>query len=105
GVQTRGDTFEIATRLALQAAGISPDAVGFSPLGTGGNVGAAIATGAVPAVVLTPNEIVTLQEQGQLKNAHVIADLSGKIHMPVAGYVVPEKLLSGDPATARKMVR
>ena len=35
GVNTRGDTFEIAMRLALQQAGIPPDSVGYTPVGFG----------------------------------------------------------------------
>jgi len=105
GVQTRGDTFEIATWLALQAAGIPPDAVGYSPLGTGGNVGAAIESGALPAVLLTPNQVVAMHDQGQLKNAHLVADFAGKLHMPVAGFALSEKVLYGDPLLAKKMIR
>jgi len=105
GIATRGDTFEIATRLALQAAGVPADSVGFTPLGTGGTGASALASGALPAAVLSPNEVTALQDQGLLKNGHMVADFSGKVHMPFAGFAMSEKLLYGDPVLAKKIVR
>ena len=46
-----------------------------------------------------------MQEQGLFKNVHMVADFSGKVHMPVAGFVMAEKLLYGNPALAKKIVR
>jgi NitT/TauT family transport system substrate-binding protein len=105
GVATRGDTFEIATRLALAGAGIPPDSVGFTPLGFASGIGAAIESGALPAVVLSTASAVKMQDLGQLKKAHVVADYYGKVHMPWNGLAVSEKLLYGDPALAKKIVR
>ena len=105
GIATRGDTFEIATRLALQTAGLSPDSVAYTPLGTGGTGAPALASGALPAAVLSPTEVVALQDQGQLKGARMIADFSGKVHMPFAGFAMAEKLIYGNPVLARKIVR
>ena len=104
GINTRGDTFEIATRLALKAAGIPPDAVGFTPLGFAG-AGAALASGALPAVVLSTASAIAMQDQGQLKNAHVLADYFHKVHMPYAGFAVSEKLLTDYPILAKRIVR
>lgn len=105
GIATRGDTLEIATRLALQAAGVPPDAVGYTPLGSGNGTRAALQSGALPAVVISPAGVVDMQEQGLLKNAHQIADFAGNVHMPVAGFAMAEKVLYGDPVLAKKMVR
>jgi len=105
GIATRGDTFEIATRLALIAAGLSPDSVAYTPLGTGGTGAPALASGALPAAVLSPTEVVALQDQGQLKNAHMIADFSGRVRMPFAGFAMSEKLIESDPALVKKIVR
>jgi ABC-type nitrate/sulfonate/bicarbonate transport system substrate-binding protein len=105
GIATRGDTLEIASRLALQAAGIPPDSVGFTPLGFAASIGAAFETGALPAVVLSTGRAVAMHEAGQLKTAHVIADFFGNVHMPYNGFAVTEKVLYGDPALAGKMVR
>jgi len=105
GVNTRGDTFEIAMRLALQAAGLSPDSVTYAPVGFGDAVGAAFDSGALAAVIVSPGTTIEMREQGALKNAHMIADFYGKVHMPWNSFVVSEKLLYGDPVLAKKMLR
>ena len=105
GVATRGDTYEIATRLALQAAGVAPDSVGYTPLGFGSGVGAALESGALPAVTLSTSAAIAMQDDGQLKKAHVVSDFYGKVHMPWNGFAMSEKVLTGDPAMARRIVR
>jgi ABC-type nitrate/sulfonate/bicarbonate transport system substrate-binding protein len=105
GVASRGDTLEIATRLALQAAGIPPDSVGYTPLGFASTIPAAFQSGALPAVVLSTGRAVAMTEAGQLKGAHVLVDFFGNVHMPYNGFVMTEKLLYGDPVLAKKMVR
>jgi ABC-type nitrate/sulfonate/bicarbonate transport system substrate-binding protein len=105
GVNTRGDTFEIAMRLALQAAGLSPDSVTYAPVGFGDAVGAAFDSGALAAVIVSPGTTIEMREQGALKNAHAIADFYGKVHMPWNSFVVSEKLLYGNPVLAKKMLR
>ena len=105
GVATRGDTFEIATRLVLQGAGISPDSVGYTPIGFGSTAGAALETGALPAVVLSHSQGLFMRDKGQLKNAHVLTALMGKVRMPYAGFVMSEKTLYGDPALAKRILR
>ncbi len=105
GVNTRGDTFEIAMRLALQQAGLSPDSVTYAPVGFGDAVGAAFDSGALAAVIVSPGTTIEMREQGALKNAHMIADFYGKVHMPWNSFVVSEKLLYGNPVLAKKMLR
>jgi NitT/TauT family transport system substrate-binding protein len=105
GIQTRGDSFEIAMRLALQGAGLSPDAVGYTALATGANIAAALESGAVPAGLLSPDQIVAMRHQGQLEKVHMLADFFDIVRMPVAGFAMSEKVLYGDPVLARKMVR
>ncbi len=105
GVNTRGDTFEIAMRLALQQAGLSPDSVTYAPVGFGDAVGAAFDSGALAGVIVSPGTVVEMREQGALKNAHLIANFYGKVHMPWNSFVVSEKLLYGNPVLAKKMLR
>jgi NitT/TauT family transport system substrate-binding protein len=105
GVNTRGDTFEIAMRLALQAAGLSPDSVGYTPVGFGSNVSAAFDSGALSAVIVSPGSVIEMREQGALKSAHMISDFYGKVHMPWNSFVVSEKTLNANPALAKKMLR
>jgi ABC-type nitrate/sulfonate/bicarbonate transport system substrate-binding protein len=105
GVNTRGDTFEIAMRLALQAAGLSPDSVGYTPVGFGNNVSAAFDSGALSAVILSPGSVIEMHEQGALRNAHMISNFYGKVHMPWNSFVVSEKTLYGNPDLTKKMLR
>ena len=105
GVATRGDTFEIATRLALQQAGIPPDSVGYTPIGSGIGAGAAFESGALAGATISTSESANSLAKGQLKRGHVVAALLGKVHMPWNGFVVTEKLLYGNPVLARKIVR
>ena len=105
GIATRGDTFEVSTRLMLQSTGFSPDAVAFTPLGFGANAGAAFAGGGLPAVVLGRSEARELQERGQLKNAHQLLDYFGKLKMPMDALAVSQKLLVETPDLARRMLR
>jgi NitT/TauT family transport system substrate-binding protein len=105
GVATRGDTFEVAARLALQKANILADAVGFTPIGSGDSGSAAFESGQLAGVVLSTSQSAQLIDKGQLKNAHVVYRLKGNIHMPFDGFVVQAKLLTDNPQLARKMLR
>lgn len=105
GVATRGDTYEIATRLALQANGIAPNDVGYTPLGFGSGIGAAIESGALPAVTLSTSAAIAMQDDGQLKKAHVVYDIYGHIRMPWNGFAMSDKFMKDDPATAHAIVR
>lgn len=105
GVNTRGDTFEIAMRLALQQAGIPPDSVGYTPVGFGSQVSAAFDSGALAAAIITSGNVLEMRDLGQFKNAHMIADFYGKVHMPWNAFALNEKVLYGDPVLAKKMLR
>jgi ABC-type nitrate/sulfonate/bicarbonate transport system substrate-binding protein len=105
GVNTRGDTFEIAMRLALQAAGIPPDSVGYTPVGFGSQVSAAFDSGALSAAIITSGNVIQMRQLGQFKNAHMIADFYGKVHMPWNAFAMSEKVLYGNPVLAKKMLR
>jgi ABC-type nitrate/sulfonate/bicarbonate transport system substrate-binding protein len=104
GIQSRGDTFELATRIALQQAGISADSVGFTPLGVGGTVGAALTSGVVPAICTAGVEINELRAHGQLKNAHLVFNYYGKIHMPFNGLATSQKLITESPQIVHGIV-
>lgn len=105
GIATRGDTFEIGTRLALQSAGISPDAVGYSPLGFSSAIAAALVSGALPAVVLDSTDSDRMRDSGQFKNDHVVFDYYRKVKMPYNGMVVSGKFLTGSPDVLKSLLR
>ncbi len=105
GIATRGDTFEIATRLALQNAGVPPDSVGYSPLGFSNTIAAALVSNALPAVVLDSTDSDRMRDSGQFKNAHVVFDYYRKVYMPYNGMVVTGKFLTGSPDVLRSLLR
>jgi NitT/TauT family transport system substrate-binding protein len=88
GILSRGDTFEIAMRLTLQAAGLPQDWVGFTPLGVNPAVrAAAIATGSLPAVIVARSDIEPLREAHQLDKGHLVVDMMKTIQWPYTGVV------------------
>jgi ABC-type nitrate/sulfonate/bicarbonate transport system substrate-binding protein len=46
-----------------------------------------------------------MQDAGQLKNARSIAELSGHVHMPFAGFAMSENTIATNPVLAKKIVR
>jgi len=102
GIETRGDAGEVATRIALQAAGIPPDSVTYAPLGTA-NAASAV-SGVLPAFVLAGTDIFELRAKGALSAAHLIMDYKS-IHMPIDGLAVSEKLITDHPDLLDKMLR
>lgn len=103
GVATRGDTLEIASRLYLQSVGIPPDAVGYQPLGPPSGIGVGLETGALHAAIIATTDAALMLDKGELKNAHVLADLT-KLKMPYAGLSMSTKTLYGDPVLAKKIL-
>jgi len=104
GVASRGDTLEVAARLYLQSVGISPDSVGYQPLGEPSGIGAGLETGALSAAIIATTDAKMMHDKGELKKSHVLADLT-KYKMPYAGIAMSESVLTGDPVLAHKMMR
>jgi NitT/TauT family transport system substrate-binding protein len=104
GVASRGDTLEVASRLYLQSVGVSPDSVGYQPLGQPSGIGAGLETGALSAAVIAATDSELMLDKGQLKKSHVLVDLT-KFKMPYAGLAMSEKTLYGDPVLAKKILR
>lgn len=104
GVQSRGDTFELSTRIALAQAGISADSIGFTPLGVGTTVGAALSNGAIAAMCTASVEVAKIRALGEMKNAHMVLDYFGKVHMPFNGLVTSQKLIADSPDVVHGMV-
>jgi NitT/TauT family transport system substrate-binding protein len=97
GVQTRGDTFEIATRLSLEAAHLPPDWVGYTPIGTGTAARAVIQSGTLPAVVIAKEDVDALAGTPALKRGHLIVNTFNTIRMPYTGAAVSAKFLAENP--------
>jgi NitT/TauT family transport system substrate-binding protein len=102
GIETRGDAGEVATRIALQQAGIPPDSVGYTPLGTAN--GASAMSGLTPAFVLASTDVTQLRISGELRKAHLVMDYKN-IHLPIDGLAVSEKTITDRPELLHKMLR
>jgi NitT/TauT family transport system substrate-binding protein len=102
GIETRGGSDEVITRIALQKAGIPPDSVTYIPLGTAN--AASAASGAAPAFVLASTDVALLRSTGVLSKAHLIMDYK-TIHMPINGMAVSQKLITEHPDVLKKMLR
>jgi NitT/TauT family transport system substrate-binding protein len=103
GIETRGDAGEVATRIALQSAGMPPDSVGYVPLGTA-NASSAV-SGVLPAFVLATTDIATLRTGGGLDKAHLVMDYGKSVQLPINGMAVAQKLITDQPDVLRKMMR
>ena len=105
GIQTRGDTFEIATRLILIARGMDPNSVSYTPLGYGSGRMAAITAGSLPAVVLSRVDIEDLRSRGGLANGRMIVNMYGEVRMPYTGIAVSAKAIEKDRDRVKRLVR
>ena len=102
GVQTRGDTYEIAMRLVLEAAGFSPDWVAYTPIGSDANARAVIQSGALPGLVIGKEDVDMLKGTPGLQRGHMIVDTFDAIRMPYTGAAVSTKLLADHPDTVKR---
>jgi ABC-type nitrate/sulfonate/bicarbonate transport system substrate-binding protein len=105
GVQTRGDTNEVTTHLALLAAGLPPDWVAYTAIGTGAVGRAVIQSGALPAIMASKEDIESLRGTPALERGHLIVDTFKTIRMPYTGAVVSNKLLASNPGLVKRYLR
>ena len=103
GVQSRGDTFEIA--MTLQQAGLPVDWVGYTPQGFGNAAQAAIASGALQAAILSSADVDVLRSRGTLGRGNMIVDMFKDLRMPYSGVAVSETLLQSDPEMLKGFLR
>lgn len=105
GVQTRGDTYEIAMRLTLRASNLPVDWVGYTAIGMGSATRAAVASGALPAIMIAKEDLDELGDAPVLKRGHMIVNTFDTIRMPYTGAVVSNKLLAEHPGEVERFLR
>ena len=105
GIQTRGDTFEIAVRIVLKNRGMDPNSVGYTPLGYGGGRMAAIKSGSLPVVVLSQIDVSRPALAGALKKGHLLVDTFNEVKMPYTGIAVSDKAIASDRARVKRLVK
>lgn len=105
GIQTRGDTFEIAMRLLLMKRGIDPNSVGYTPLGFGAGRFAVITSGSLPAAMLTRVDLEQMRDMGTPMRGSLLADTFEEIRMPYTGMSVLDSALKRDRERIKRFVR
>jgi NitT/TauT family transport system substrate-binding protein len=105
GIISRGDTFEFAMRITLMQNNLPQDWVGFTALGNSGAVQAAVASGALPAAILSSGDIDAIKDKAVVKNGHMIVDMFKTVRMPYSGVAVTDKMLASDPDVISKFLR
>ena len=106
GIISRGDTFELAMRMVLREANLPQDFVGYTALGPGTSPRqAALASGALPAVILATGDVLPLKATPAFAKAHLVVDLEKAIRMPYTGVATSERLIRSDPALVKRFLR
>jgi NitT/TauT family transport system substrate-binding protein len=103
GIQTRGDTMEIAARMVLQQNGLDDNAVNFIAMGVGNQRLVALQQGTVPAAVLGTSDTVELRRAGV--SGRILADLRKDVQMLYTGAATSDQELRERPERVRRFLR
>lgn len=101
-VQSRGDTFEIATRVELMKHGIDPNSVSYTPLGTGNVLLAAFKAGSVSATLLTTADRAELGDA--VNKGNMLADEQKDVSMLYMGLVTSDDRLQKHPDEVKRFL-
>jgi NitT/TauT family transport system substrate-binding protein len=104
GIQSRGDTGEMAVLALLKRNGLPRDYVAFTPMGTGGARLAALKSKALPAVLVNWFEIAELRPS-DLAEAHSVVDLYGEVRMPYNGLATSDDMIRNKSDLLHRFVR
>jgi len=102
-VYSRGDTMEICARLLLIKAGLDPNGVAYTALGSDPVVLSAIMAGSVTAGFLTVADVEHLKRVGP--KGSLLADTSKDVKMLFTGVGTSDKLLQQDPSLVEGFLR
>ena len=105
GIQTRGDTYEISLRAMLKKRGLPSNFFSYTALVYGGGRIAAIASGSLPAAMISPMDVYRLKPTGVLKKGNMIASAYDEVRMPYSGIATSDKLLRTNRALAKRFLR
>jgi NitT/TauT family transport system substrate-binding protein len=106
GIQTRGDTFEIASRIALKQAGVDPNSVGYTPLGASSDTRmAAVKTGSLPATVLSAIDMQQMKDAGALDKGRMLLDMYQTVRIPYTGSATTDRMIKEHPERVKGYVR
>jgi ABC-type nitrate/sulfonate/bicarbonate transport system substrate-binding protein len=103
GVQSRGDTMEIESRMVLTQRGIDPNAVGYAAVGVGSQRVAALQAGAVAAAIVTPAEAAEAREL--LPQGRLLANVREEVQMLYMGVATTDAELQSHRDRAKRYLR
>jgi ABC-type nitrate/sulfonate/bicarbonate transport system substrate-binding protein len=103
GIQTRGDTMEIAARMVLQLNGIDHNAVNYIAMGVGNQRLVSVQQGTVPAAILGTSDTAELRALGV--SGRILADLRKDVQMLYTGLATSDKELREQPERVKRFLR
>jgi len=104
GIQSIGDTGQMAVLSLLRKAGLPSNYLSFTPMGTGNARLAALKVKALPAVLLNWFEIANLRPE-DLAEAHPVIDLYNDVRMPYNGLATSDALISKNSDLLTRFIR
>jgi ABC-type nitrate/sulfonate/bicarbonate transport system substrate-binding protein len=103
GVQTRGDTMEIAARMVLQQNGIDQNSVNYIAMGVGSQRLLAIQNGTIPAAILGTSDTAELEAAGV--SGRILSDLRKDVRMLYTGAATSDQELREHPDRVKRFLR
>ena len=103
GVQSRGDTMEVAARMALTQNGIDLDLVGYIAVGVGAQRLGAMQAGSVSAVVLSVADAAQAEDAGF--GGARLSDIKNEVRVSWMGAATSEHELQANPARVKRFLR
>jgi ABC-type nitrate/sulfonate/bicarbonate transport system substrate-binding protein len=105
GIQSRGDTFEIAMRMILMKEGIDPGSVSYTALGFGSGRFATVLSGSLPATIISRDDVGKLRAMGGFDKGKMIFDMYDVVRMSLTSLAVPDSLLQKNRDQAKRFIR
>lgn len=106
GIQSRGDTFEVALRQLFIMNKLDPNSLIFTPLGYGRTQRmAVIESGSLPAVIISNLDEVALRANKIQFKGNLLVDIFQAVRIPYNGLAVADDLLRKNPDLVRRFLR
>lgn len=102
GIQTNGDTIELATIYWFTHHGMSPSAVSLIPIGYDPQRVTAFEAKTVAATLVDPADLQVMKGRGDKFN--ILAHYAGKVPMPITGAATSDKFLKAHPDLVEKFL-
>ncbi len=106
GIQSRGDTFEVAMRQLFIMNKLDPNSLVFTPLGFGRTQRmAVIESGSLPAVIISNLDEVALRANKIQFKGNLLVDIFQAVRIPYNGLAASDEMLRKNPDLVRRFLR